>query len=582
MSDHSPQTGNPWNLAMTRFKIAITRQVTRCVGAFEGKVDVMATPEIVLDDDHRYVLRSNGWWATSDIKSELAASGISTGLNAGSVDRTAAVLSKVTGTFANIALTAAGGAAPEDENKVKADNADKVGKAVYCTEDVAEQVALLYPPVSEREPRRSRAVPLAQQVQQKTTALASATSALELARRQARFDKALRAAVVGALRTQANAQHDLEQVQAKLDTATAKTSHVETVYWPNRSGEVATGTPYRPSPALRKLWVNQSVKEDNFETEFAVYFALSEMNDGDRWSKPSMAGVADLSQGVPVRMARMGQLLACARSPCTGNAAAVEAAESELATLKKKRASGAVIEQAEIDLASLRQQSTPRMKAHVANILQMGQVYMVPVRGGIFRSQQAAVAMDGSGLPTSIQVAEKNSVMEELANAGSETSKQLAALPAQLRKARLDKTNARIDQSTADAELASVGPVNETAALAVQQALATARTDLATALASARNSDERASVLAQSQLLDARADLALAELRNGDALSTAGIKARVDLLSAQDALQLGSATSAVADQTSLLTVQTTLLNAQAAQARALTERRAAEAEANLL
>lgn len=89
---------------MTTFKVTVTRQVIKCKPQLEGKIDVLATPEIVLDRDQRYVLKSEGWWATSDIGSELSPAGISTGLNAQSADATAAVLTNVVGTAANFAL----------------------------------------------------------------------------------------------------------------------------------------------------------------------------------------------------------------------------------------------------------------------------------------------------------------------------------------------------------------------------------------------------------------------------------------------------------------------------------------------
>ena len=77
-SSDLPPPGVPWNLAMTQFNVAITRHVTGCVGELKGTVEVTITPTKVLDDEQRYALYADGWWATSDITSNLAADGTST------------------------------------------------------------------------------------------------------------------------------------------------------------------------------------------------------------------------------------------------------------------------------------------------------------------------------------------------------------------------------------------------------------------------------------------------------------------------------------------------------------------------
>src|SRR5450432_2647461 len=78
--------GVPWNLPMTQFTITITRHVTKCGAKIGGSVEFLASSGIVIDPDQRFVLASNGWFSTSEITSTLAASGISTGLNAESTD----------------------------------------------------------------------------------------------------------------------------------------------------------------------------------------------------------------------------------------------------------------------------------------------------------------------------------------------------------------------------------------------------------------------------------------------------------------------------------------------------------------
>lgn len=108
LTDDKPVRGNPWNLAMTQFNVTITRHVVSCKGALKGSVEVIATASAVLDEEQRYVLESNGWWATSDITSTLAANGTSLGLNASSTDATPAIIANVVGTIGQGLIAGAG------------------------------------------------------------------------------------------------------------------------------------------------------------------------------------------------------------------------------------------------------------------------------------------------------------------------------------------------------------------------------------------------------------------------------------------------------------------------------------------
>jgi len=554
---------------MTTFKVTITRQVTRCAGKFEGKVDVIATPEIVLDDDQRYVLKSHGWWATSDISSELSPDGISTALNAASEDQTARVMANLVGTFANIAVKSAAGAAGEKAGTGTAAN--------YCSSAIAAHVVRLYPDPA------GAAKPLKTKMQEQTVILTRATAALALAVQEAKYDRKLRPAVLRALREQKKQRERLAKLEADFEKAVAATTDSETVRWPRNSRAVHTDEPFKPSTALYGKWIT-GLDRNDFEAQMSVHLALSSAAEGTTWERPSLAAQVDVADGVPVRMAKTGQLLACVAAACdgaSGSPAQIAESRARIAQLQGTGAAAETIEQEKLTLAALEKPTTPIVKGHAANILQLGQFYIVPVAGGTFRSQHAQVKMDDNGLPKMIQVAEKGAAAAALTGASLDTSKQLAALPAQVRSAALDRTNTQIAQSKADAALATIGTVNETATIQVQTALANAGNEFAASLARARTRAETSDALSHAQLFNARADLALAELRNGDAITTAEAQARVNMLTTQDALQVATAKRGVVDQTSVLDAQTALINAQAAQVRAGIAHRAALDEAAL-
>lgn len=174
---------------------------------------------------------------------------------------------------------------------------------------------------------------------------------------------------------------------------------------------------------------------------------------------------------------------------------------------------------------------------------------------------------------------EQSTAAEVLSGAALDVSDKLAGLPAKLRAAELDKTNAQVSQSGADATLASVGMANDTAAIQAQIARSNAQNDLAMALWRTDSQGETASLLSQAQLWNAKAELALAQARGGYVTSTASMIAQTQFLNAQDSLRLVLAGATVSDQTSVLQAHTALVNAQATQAKALVARRVAEADA---
>ncbi|MEJ7807395.1 MAG: hypothetical protein WKG03_15910, partial [Telluria sp.] len=337
------------------------------------------------------------------------------------------------------------------------------------------------------------------------------------------------------------------------------------------------------SKELLAKWA-RSVDSTDFDKQFSVHLALSDSTTGKDWVAPHLNRPVDIKVGVPVRMARAGQLLACVNGRCDGaqeRKKLIDEEVAKLASLKKQAGTENSIKESEDQIKGLMLEKDPVVKSYRFNILQLGQFYIVPVTGGNFRSQQAIIKMDAGGLPTSIQVSEKVAVASAISGAAKDAANQVATVPGKIRTAELEKTTAKLNQSKAEAALASAGLVNETAAVQAQLARANAQNDLIAALSRADNQSETTSLLSQAQLWNAKADLAVAQMRSGDAMATSGLMAHTNFLNAQDALRVAMAKDTVSDQTSLLGAQTILTNAQAAHARAIAARRIAEAEAAL-
>ena len=445
----APQTGIPWNLPMTQFTIAITREVVSCNGGITGQVETSVTTSKVLDNQQRYVLYSNGWWSTSDITSNLAPDGSSTGLGAHSEGQAAAVISSVVGTIGNIALTAAAGAA----HGVKAIQP-------RCSKTVADAVNEMYPPGGKKKT-------LADRVNEDTAALAAATAKVTLLTAQAQADPSYKQALAQALGVQSRAQTRVSTDQESLSKDLKATSDIQTVSWPPQGDQFRTKVPFSIDPDVVDGWKDQKKGGDVDLAQFGVYLALYRQGPDGSWSVPQSSGVGDIAVGVPVRLARTGRLVVCVAKSCP---------------------------------ASLPVGWEPtkgnKMTDSDHPVLQLGQMYTVPVVGGAFKSEGATVALDPStGVPTSIETYEKTAEAATIAGALQNGSSQASALPGQIRAAELSRLQAQTNIAQAKSALATananLGVQGQVSALAAQTALDQAKTaniNAATALANAQAS----------------------------------------------------------------------------------------------
>ena len=499
VTDGTPVTGNPWNLAMTQFNVTITRHVVSCEKGIESNVEVIATPSAVLDEDQRYVLSSNGWWATSDITSKLSATGVSTGLNAASADATPTIISNVVGTIGQIAIRSAIGGGP----------VITAGKPV-CSESLTRAVNALYP---------EKGSGLKATVDKHIADLAVLTAKVTLLTAKSALNAAFKDELARTLDKQTGLQLALAARQKELSAALAATTNTQSIRWPSRGSEFVTRSPYAIDDGVMKKWLPEGAVPDDVKPQLAVHLALYRKNvSGGVWEIPVAQATGDTTQGVPIRLARHGRLVACVKDPCPAALPAIGSQDSKHTQFEQV-------------------------------VLQLGQIYTVPVTGGSFRSQEASIAMDANGLPTEIKVSEKVAGAVAATGAAKDIATQVAALPAQISAAKLAVINAQTNQLNAQSALeaaqANAGVAGQTAPLNAQIALINAQNALAAARINA-STQQTGEVTAQTAMLNAQAAL----------------------ITAQSNATSGPAIGALNAQTSLINAETAQLNATAALAKA--------------
>lgn len=513
-------TGVPWNLAMTQYTVTITRQVTSCANKLNGTVTVSAVAGKKLDEEQQYVLHSSGVWATADITSTLAPDGTSLGLNAHSEDQTAAVIGNTVGLLAAIAPALA---------------AETAGHFT-CSDAVANALAELKPAIGKT---------LKQQVDEATRAVASATYKVTQltplyqggggGQNGPALDKKPLADAINDLIT---AQEALNRLQAQLTADLGTITATQSLAWPPKASVSQSAAPFRLDPAVAQSWVTwhgvpAGVTPAIDTKAFDVWLGLYRSDGNGGWVLPtSPPRSGDVRVGVPVRLPRPGRLLACSGSRCTP-ALAADWQPGDAETL-------------------LVQPDAP--------VLQFGQLYNVPLTGGTFKSEGAVIALDANGVPTSIQVTEKQAAAAVATAAARDAANSIAALPGQIAGARLARTQVATSQISADNALvaaqAAQPTAGGTAAANAQAAFLNANAALATARANADAAGPLGQLAAQTALIRQQAELAAQE----------------------SALALNQANAALAPALSTLAAQTALIAAQAAQINAEVAKAKAQAE----
>ncbi len=514
-----PPKGVPWNLPMTQYTLTITRQVTSCHETMNVDVSVAASQGKAIDPTMQYVLSSKGFWATSDITAGLGADGVSTSLNAQSVDQTGAVITGLVTTAAQIA--ALGAARVSDK------------PYFWCKPTVDAAIAKLKP--------TSPGVPsLKDVVDDDNKAVTDATTRVTQLVTEVQSDPSKKHAL-------SLADEDLMAKIAKLTkneadlTATLKVvQDVRTVVWPTKGNDFKSDHAFKMDEAAAQKWIDWFVDKPRVKTklttnpppkldgleQFDVSVALYRPGGPHGVWTATPLTVPDIKIGVPVRVAGLARLMICTKGKACPETIKPEGPLDDYESLPIKPD---------------------------ARVLQAGQTYVVPVTGGTFKSEMGAISLDSNGNPTSIEIAEKTAVAAAVAGQAGSTATQIAAIPGQVAAARLARTQAETAQTNAEISLAqanaSATTAAATAADTAQTAFATAQANLATAQANALS----AGPAGQLALINAQNNLALAQAQ---AAANAGAP------NEQDKIALANM------QTTLLTAQANGLNAQVAIAKA--------------
>lgn len=512
-----PPKGSPWNLPMTQYTLTITRQVQSCDRTMNVRVSVAVAQKKAVDPSMRYSLSSSGFWATSDITTGLGPDAVSTGLNAQSADQKGAVITGLVTTAAEIAKAFA---APDPSTPY-----------FQCTDAVDAARLKLAPKQIKGTPK---VLSLTDIVDADNEAVVAATNLVTQLTTAVKADASKKQSLVSANNDLTKKTAMLNADQANLTTTLKVVQDVQTVVWPPRGNVFKSDHAFQMDEEDAQKWVNWYVDTPSRRTsvsgtkpkldvnQFDVSLALYRPSgDNGEWTSKPPPASPDIDVGVPVRVAGLARLMVCTSTPCGEN-------------LKPNQ--------------KLAKNESLPVKPD-GRVLQAGQMYVVPMTGGTFKSEMAAITIDGDGNPTSIEIAEKTAVAAAAVGQVASTTAQVAAIPGQVAAARLAKTQADTAQINADIALtqarANSSTAAATAADTAQSAYAAAQANLATSQANALS----AGPTGQLALINAQNNLAVAQ-----ALAAANAHAPDEQ----------GQIAALNQQTTLLTAQTNNLKAQAA------------------
>ncbi|TBR36475.1 MULTISPECIES: hypothetical protein [Dyella] len=444
LNDMDPKTaiGVPYNLPKTTFSIAVTRRVISCNGPLKGQVVAVVKAGTSVDADARYTLRSNGWLNTSSVKSTYGTDGRSLSLSTTVTNQAGPMIADTVSTVASIAALFAAGAGYSPACSGKSDSdPDGIPYAL-------SQIKLLQESLKKES----------DQLVVATRTVTLMTSQLTVWGRDA--DKQFKSRLTEAIKQQQDIATKMSADEKSLADYLERTSDTQTYEFP-LDRHIASGAKEIPADLVSATgspkWgtVKAGDKSDPRD-QFRVYFLIEPSdlhgivsaplpettacgtNDSlDHGCAPSL----DIQSGVPVRFPRQSKLLMCIAKPCGTGSNEVVIWEGP--------------------------------------VLQIGRVYPVPAKGGLFKSSTMDMTADGNGVPTMVALADTSAAAASVASGAKQVAASLAGIPAAIDSAKLAEVTAQSNLLQAKNTLATAkannANQNELAPLQAETTLAQAK-----------------------------------------------------------------------------------------------------------
>lgn len=415
-----PTAGAPYSLNFSQFEITITRRLKACFDEDDTpKMIVAVLPEIkrleVPDPKRQYVIdldSMQSFFKKTNLEIEYHPNGILKSINSAAEDRSAEVVGSVTTTFGKIAIAAAGagGLKPQACKRTTRDLLKKIEDDQKALEAVTKEVEALTAEVD------------------RLTAIGSA-----LGKAWGEEDRQALASEIDSLH---EARRDVIVKGESLKGQLKKISDVVTVTWP-LDGETFLSDGTQTVREIDEDLVNEwgSADRNSLVAQTAVWLKLDSPNPLRRKEPCGVTCADDVAAGLKYRVPVQGRLLVCTASTCD------EAKEEVIG-----------------------QNAGP--------IPQLGHVFTLPLKSGLFSDKSVTAAFSEAGTPTKIGI-KTNSVAEKGASTLGGVVDQVLAVRDKTVTSKMDRIKAETEllkaqKGLADAEKALEPPMNEAQAAATE------------------------------------------------------------------------------------------------------------------
>lgn len=469
-----PISGAPYNLSFTQYEITVKRRLAGCTVEVNGKkedklvIAIEATPKASEKPDpaRDYVIDIDSLqsiWKTSAVEVKWNDSGRIDSISASAKDKTGAAVVTIATAVAKtvIGVSTFGGGGNVD---ILVDGKTVAEPKGACTEDTFKMfryAQMLEPKIKSGTEKLARATKKLEALQSVAGIMGKDLSAA---------DKSSFSQLQLSIAQQAA---DLEDKQKELQGYLKEITYTDSIVWPPNGsvfGEnVVKGSPVKAARILAPLTAQQVLKwgspgdDKKILPLTSVWIKIAPSTPIGTTDPCTTTCAEDASKGLKYRPKAPGYLVVCKAADCSLGS------ENEVGK-------------------------------DVGMISQLGRVYVIPLKSGLFSDKTLVATFDKVGQPTMIGVKSEASVAEQAALTGSAVLEQAMAARAAAVPSRLERLKAEVEQRKLEKDLADV-----------EKALAPAPNAETTAAAAAFSAD---TLLIDAKIANLKAYATLEALQN--------------------------------------------------------------------